>query len=402
MASAASSGRASPPSSPPLMPCRSSRPSATRRTGRTSRRAPVPAPSGRCPSPEAATSSCPRASSAATRRGACGAPSSSTATTPAVASESSGPAPTEFRVTAVTTRDAWTRDGRGGAGRDRAPECCARSCSPARSTSSPTSRSTFPVSSRSCAGRNPVVSCTPTAGSLEPARSSSCASRARRSTARPLAGTGVDTSALVRSAKDGHEHRLVVDAVVDALGRLCSDGPRRRSAAARARRRQPPRHNRHRSCRIGGDVGHRPGGGFAPHPGRRGYAPPPRARRDRRARAGGAGPLRGPVRLGRRPGRRRVRRGVARRRSRRDAGADPRGCRHRFGLRSRRRVGRDAAEAHADAASLGSTVTRTGVAASDRSPARTSRGRNTITITQQANATSGSTSCRKRCPSAPT
>jgi menaquinone-specific isochorismate synthase len=48
--------------------------------------------------------------------------------------------------------------------------------------------------------------------------------------ARPLAGTGVDTSALVRSAKDAHEHRLVVDAVVAALGRLCSavraDGPR--------------------------------------------------------------------------------------------------------------------------------------------------------------------------------
>jgi menaquinone-specific isochorismate synthase len=48
--------------------------------------------------------------------------------------------------------------------------------------------------------------------------------------ARPLAGTGVDTSALVRSAKDGREHRLVVDAVVEALGRFCSsvraDGPR--------------------------------------------------------------------------------------------------------------------------------------------------------------------------------
>jgi menaquinone-specific isochorismate synthase len=48
--------------------------------------------------------------------------------------------------------------------------------------------------------------------------------------ARPLAGTGVDTSALVRSAKDAHEHRLVVDAVVAALGHLCSavraEGPR--------------------------------------------------------------------------------------------------------------------------------------------------------------------------------
>jgi menaquinone-specific isochorismate synthase len=40
---------------------------------------------------------------------------------------------------------------------------------------------------------------------------------------RPLAGTGIDTAALVRSAKDGHEHRLVVDAVVRALGTLCCD-----------------------------------------------------------------------------------------------------------------------------------------------------------------------------------
>jgi menaquinone-specific isochorismate synthase len=41
--------------------------------------------------------------------------------------------------------------------------------------------------------------------------------------ARPLAGTGTDTDALTRSAKDAHEHRLVVDAVVQALGDLCSD-----------------------------------------------------------------------------------------------------------------------------------------------------------------------------------
>ncbi len=42
-------------------------------------------------------------------------------------------------------------------------------------------------------------------------------------TSRPLAGTGVDTAALVRSAKDAHEHRLVVDAVVESLQRLCTD-----------------------------------------------------------------------------------------------------------------------------------------------------------------------------------
>ncbi len=40
---------------------------------------------------------------------------------------------------------------------------------------------------------------------------------------RPLAGTGTDTAALVRSAKDAHEHGFVVDAVVRALARFCSD-----------------------------------------------------------------------------------------------------------------------------------------------------------------------------------
>jgi menaquinone-specific isochorismate synthase len=48
-------------------------------------------------------------------------------------------------------------------------------------------------------------------------------------TSRPLAGTAVETAALVRSAKDAHEHRLVVDAVVQVLGAFCSnvraDGP---------------------------------------------------------------------------------------------------------------------------------------------------------------------------------
>jgi menaquinone-specific isochorismate synthase len=42
-------------------------------------------------------------------------------------------------------------------------------------------------------------------------------------TSRPLAGTAVETAALVRSAKDAREHRLVVDAVVRALRTLCSD-----------------------------------------------------------------------------------------------------------------------------------------------------------------------------------
>jgi menaquinone-specific isochorismate synthase len=42
-------------------------------------------------------------------------------------------------------------------------------------------------------------------------------------TSRPLAGTGLDPNALTHSAKDGYEHRLVVDAVVDALRALGSD-----------------------------------------------------------------------------------------------------------------------------------------------------------------------------------
>jgi menaquinone-specific isochorismate synthase len=41
-------------------------------------------------------------------------------------------------------------------------------------------------------------------------------------TSRPLAGTGIDTAALVRSTKDAHEHQLVIDAVVHSLRRLCS------------------------------------------------------------------------------------------------------------------------------------------------------------------------------------
>ena len=41
-------------------------------------------------------------------------------------------------------------------------------------------------------------------------------------TSRPLAGTGIDTAALVGSAKDAHEHQLVVDAVVGALRSLCT------------------------------------------------------------------------------------------------------------------------------------------------------------------------------------
>jgi menaquinone-specific isochorismate synthase len=40
---------------------------------------------------------------------------------------------------------------------------------------------------------------------------------------RPLAGTGTDTAALARSAKDAHEHHFVVDAVATTLAGFCSD-----------------------------------------------------------------------------------------------------------------------------------------------------------------------------------
>ncbi len=41
--------------------------------------------------------------------------------------------------------------------------------------------------------------------------------------ARPMAGTGLDPDALVRSEKDSREHRFVVDAVCEVLIRECSD-----------------------------------------------------------------------------------------------------------------------------------------------------------------------------------
>jgi menaquinone-specific isochorismate synthase len=47
--------------------------------------------------------------------------------------------------------------------------------------------------------------------------------RGARVESRPMAGTGRNASALRASVKDSHEHRLVVDAVVRALGTLCDD-----------------------------------------------------------------------------------------------------------------------------------------------------------------------------------
>jgi len=44
-----------------------------------------------------------------------------------------------------------------------------------------------------------------------------------RVVARPMAGTGDDPAALLASAKDAHEHRVVVDALLGALRSLCRD-----------------------------------------------------------------------------------------------------------------------------------------------------------------------------------
>ncbi len=84
-------------------------------------------------------------------------------------------------------------------------------------------------------------------------------------TARPLAGTGTDTAALVRSAKDAHEHRLVVDAVVRRAARPVHRRARRRHRATRARRREPSGHQDHRSHRRREHDDHRSGRAPPPH-----------------------------------------------------------------------------------------------------------------------------------------
>ncbi len=183
--------------------------------------------------------------------------------------------------------------------------------------------------------------------------------RARRSPSRPLAGTGIDTAALVRSAKDAHEHRLVVDAVVDALRGLCVRRARRRTVAARARRRESSRDDRSppapttrtRRSPISSRALH-------PTPAVGGTPRPRRARRDRRRSSRcAARPLRGSVRLDRSPtatassssryaaARSTVTHAVIHAGAGIVSGSDP-----------GRRMDRDAAEAHADAASLGSAV----------------------------------------------
>jgi menaquinone-specific isochorismate synthase len=50
-------------------------------------------------------------------------------------------------------------------------------------------------------------------------------------TARPMAGTGARADELASSAKDGREHRLVVEAVVEALATTCDDVHPRGAAA---------------------------------------------------------------------------------------------------------------------------------------------------------------------------
>ncbi len=147
----------------------------------------------------------------------------------AVASIASGPPPSEFRVTAVTTRDGWRSMVEAAlsdidAGRlqkvvlARAVDIVADAPFAVPGVLAYLRRSQpgcIVYAERGYLGASPELLVRKSGASV---------------VARPLAGTGVETSALVRSAKDAHEHRLVVEAVVEALGRLCSgvqaDGPR--------------------------------------------------------------------------------------------------------------------------------------------------------------------------------
>ena len=163
-------------------------------------------------------------------------------------------------------------------------------------------------------------------------------------TARPMAGTGAARRRRSPApSKDAREHRLVVDAVVDALAR---DVRRRRVArhrAGRARRPRPPRDDDHGARARRRHVGRRPRARAAPDAGGRGHAARrPRSRRSRRLEADAARPLRGPVRMGRRARRRRVRRRAARRaRSTATGRALHAGAGIVAGSRARRGVGRD-------------------------------------------------------------
>ena len=222
-------------------------------------------------------------------------------------------------------------------------------------------------------------------------------------TSRPLAGTGVDTAALVRSAKDAHEHQLVVDAVVARAAPALLRRARRRSGAARARRREPSRHDDHRARRR---RRRRRSPTSSPRciptPAVAGTPRPVALDAIDALEAVAARSLRGPVRLDRPQRRRRVRRRAARRRDRRHARGDPRRRRHRLRFRSRRGVDRDAAEAHADAASLGSAVT----ARVDRRLVEIAREHvvgpeHDHDRRSTTSAATGSTFCRNRCPTEP-
>ena len=223
----------------------------------------------------------------------------------------------------TTTRDAVARDGRARARRHRP-----RHAREGRARPRGQHRRRPPVrrprrARATSAARNPVASCTPTAASSARAPSCSCARRARTVTARPLAGTGVDTDALVRSAKDAHEHQLVVDAVVRALARAaaptCRPTVRRRSSSPTSAISPPPSPA---APTIADHVGRRSRRRAASHARRRRHAPRPVALDTIAAlEPSPRGRYAGSVRLDRPQRRRRVRRRAPRRRDRRHARA---------------------------------------------------------------------------------
>ena len=215
-----------------------------------------PRASARCRSKAAAISSSRRASSPATPTAARGAPRSTGADVPTAlhvphappdpvrgATRASRPTSGAPRLEHSARRDRRRRD-REGRARPRGRRRRRRAVRRRRRARHPARR------------RNPAAPSTRPTASSAPAPSCSCAATAATVVSRPMAGTGDDPSALLASAKDAHEHRIVVDAIAAALRDRCESrraatGPprcasrpsptsRRRSAAGSSTRRSSP------------------------------------------------------------------------------------------------------------------------------------------------------------------
>ena len=120
--------------------------------------------------------------------------------------------------------------------------------------------------------------------------------RGRDVFSRPMAGTGADPSALLASAKDAHEHRIVVDAIAAALPGRVRVRQLRRARGDAVRDRHPPRDDDSRSPRRRRRSRHRHGSREAApsDPGGRRMAGRARAHDDPHARRPRPRPVRGP------------------------------------------------------------------------------------------------------------